>query len=110
VPDEDPHGLGNVLEVDRAEVGELQLGPPVEVLVHPLGDSDPAWRRDRLHANREIHARAVEVVAGDKHVGQHDAGAHLEEPAARNAQVPLMQLLLHVSDPFDCRDHALEFG
>ena len=63
-----------------------------------------------LHAHRQVDAAAVEVVASHQHVGEHDAGADLEQLAAGRLDPALVDLALQVGRPLHGRDDAAELG
>ena len=45
-----------------------------------------------------------------QHIGHDDAGAHLQQFAARRLQLASVQFLLRIGDPIDGGDDAVEFG
>ena len=71
----DPHRPGNVLEVLLAEIDEIGLNFPEDVIVGRPRKTNTAGLCDPLEPRGDIDAVAENVVAFDEHVAEVDADA-----------------------------------
>ena len=103
----DPDRLGDVLELGRAEIGDSEFEPPLDLAVGVLGETDRAGRSDALKPGGDIDAVAHQVaVALLDDVAEMNADAKLDAPLRRNAGVALDHAVLHFDRAAHGVDHA----
>ena len=77
--------LGNVLDLDLAQVLEGDIVPAPDLTEDGAGDADAAGIRQALHARGDINPVAVDVAALGEDIAQVHADAKLEGRRARLA-------------------------
>ena len=101
----DPDRLGDVLELGRAEITDLQIEPRLHLPVGVLGEADRAGLGDALKPRGDIDAVAHQIaVALLDDVAEMDADAKLDAPVRRHAGVALDQAVLD----FDRAAHRVD--
>ena len=92
----DADRLGDVLELGRAEVGDLQIKPSLDLPIGVLREADRAGLGDAFEPRGDIDAVAHQVaVALLDDVAEMDADAELDAPVGRHARVALGHAVLH---------------
>ena len=105
----DPDRLGDVLELGRAEIGDREIEPPLDLPIGVLGETDRAGLGDALQARGDIDAVAHQVaVRLLDHVAQMNADAELDPALGRHARVALDHAVLHFDRAAHRVDHAAE--
>ena len=86
----DPDRLGDVLELRRAEIGDREIEPSLDLPVGVLGQTDRAGLRDALQPRGDIDAVAHQVaVALLDHVAEMDADPKFDALVGRDPSVAL---------------------
>ena len=105
----DPDRLGDVLELGRAEIGDREIEPPLDLPIGVLGQTDRAGLGDAFQSRGDIDAVAHQVaVALLDDVAEMNADAELDAALGRQAGVALDQALLHFDGAAHGVDHAAE--
>ena len=97
------------LSCGRAEIGDRQIEPPLDLPVGVLGQTDRARLGDALEPRGDVDAVAHQIaVALLDHVAQMNADAELDAPVLRHAGVALDHAVLHFDRAAHGVDHAAE--
>jgi hypothetical protein len=105
----DAHRLGDVLELGRAEIADLEIEPRLDLPICLLGKTNGAGLANALQSRGDIDAVAHEVaVALLDHVAEMNADAKLDALLGRQAGVALDHFLLHLDRAAHRVDHAAE--
>ncbi len=103
----DPDRLGDVLELRRAEIGDREIEPPLDLTIGVLGQTDRARLGDALKPRGDIDAVAHQVaVAFLDHVAEMNADPELDALLGRQTGVALDHALLHFDGAVHGVDHA----
>ena len=103
----DPDRLGDVLELGRAEIGDREIEPPLDLTIGVLGQTDRAGLADALQSRGDIDAVAHQIaVALLDDVAEMNADAELDAALGRQAGVALDQAVLHFDRAAHRVDHA----
>ena len=103
----DPDRIGDVLELRRAEIGDIESEPPLDLPIGVLGKTDRAGLGDALEPGGDIDAVAHEVaVALLDYVAEMNADAEFDAPLRRQAAVALGHAVLH----FDRAAHRVDYA
>jgi hypothetical protein len=106
----DPDGLGNVLELGRAEIVDSEIEPPPDLPIGLLGKTDCAGLGDSLQSRGDVDAVTHQIaVAFPDHVAQMDADAKLDAALGRHAGVALGHAVLNFDGAAHRLDHAAKF-
>ena len=101
----DPDRLGDVLELGRAEIGDREIEPPLDLPIGVLGQTDRAGLGDAFQSRGDIDAVAHQVAVGLlDDVAEMDADAELDAALGRHAGVALDHAVLH----FDRAAHRVD--
>ncbi len=101
----DADRLGDVLELGRPEVADLEIESRLHLAVRVLGKADRTGLRDAFQPRGDIDAVAHEVaVALLHHVADMDADAELDAPVLWHADIALDEAALH----FDRAAHRVD--
>ena len=105
----DPDRLGDVLELGRAEIGDREIEPPLDLPVGVLGEADRAGLGDALQPRGDIDAVAHQVaVALLDHVAEMDADPKFDALVRRDPSVALDHRPLDFNGAVHCVDDAAE--
>ncbi len=105
----DADRLGDVLELGRPKIADLELKPRLDLPIGVFGKTDRPRLRNTLEPRGDIDPVAHEVaVALLDDVAEMDADAELDAPLGRHAGVSLDQSVLHLDRAADRVDHAAE--
>ena len=105
----DPDRFGDVLELGRAEIGDREIEPPLDLPIGVLGQADRAGLGDALEPRGDIDAVAHQVAVGLlDDVAEMNADAELDAAFGRHAGVALDQAVLHFDRAAHGVDHAAE--
>ena len=105
----DPDRLGDVLELGRAEIGDSQIEPPLDLPIGVLGQTDRAGLGDAFKPRGDIDAVAHQIAVGLlDDIAQMDADAELDAAILRHASVALDHGVLNFDGAADSVDHAAE--
>ena len=105
----DPDRFGDVLELRRAEIGDREIEPPLDLTIGVLGQADRAGLANALQSRGDIDAVAHQIaVALLDHVAQMNADAELDAALGRQARIALDQAVLHFDRKAHRVDHAAE--
>ena len=105
----DPDRLGDVLELGRAEIGDREIEPPLDLPIGVLGQADRAGLGDALQPRGDIDAVAHQIaVALLDDVAEMNADAELDAALGRHAGVALDHAVLHLDRAAHRVDHAAE--
>ena len=86
----DPDGVGDVLELGRAEIGYSEIKPPFHLTICVLGQTDRAGVGDALKTRGDVDAVAHQVaVALLDHVAEMNADPKFDALVGRDAGVAL---------------------
>jgi hypothetical protein len=103
----DPDWPFDVLELDRAEVGDRHVEPAADLAIGVLGETYRPGLANTLQSRGYVDAVAHEVaVAFFDDVAQMNADAEVYASLSRQAGVALGQAVLHFDGAADCVDHA----
>ena len=103
----DPDRLGDVLELGRAEIGDGEIEPPLDLPIGVLGQTDRAGLGDALQPRGDIDAVAHQVaVALLDHVAEMNADAEFDAALGWQAGVALDHAVLHFDRAAHRVDHA----
>src|ERR1700722_1415914 len=84
----DPDRLGDVLELDRTEIADREIKPPLHLTIGVLGKTDRAGLCDPFQARGDIDAVAHEIAVGlFDDVAQMNADAELDALVCRDTRV-----------------------
>ena len=101
--------LGDVLELDRAEIGGLEIEPLLYLPIGVFRETDRAGLRDTLQPGRDIDPITHQVAVGLLHdVAEVDANAELDAAFRRQACVALDEAGLHLDRAAHRIDDAAE--
>jgi hypothetical protein len=101
----DPDRLGDVLEWDRAEIGDCEIEPTLHLTIGVLGETDAARFADALQPRGDINAIAHQIaVALFDDVAQMNAEAKEDAPVLRHFGIALDHRALH----FDREAHRID--
>jgi hypothetical protein len=101
--------LGDVLELNRAEIDDLEIEPPLDLPVGLFGEADRAGRGNALKPRGDVYAVAHEIAVGLlDDVAQMDADAKLDALFRRHARIALDHAALHFDRTAHGVDHAAE--
>jgi hypothetical protein len=81
------HGLGDVLDLLRADIGEGRSDPRPDMLAHRARDADAAGLGQRLQPRRDVHRVAEEVAVPCHHVAEVEADAELHAAVGRRVGI-----------------------
>ena len=81
----------------------MNLRLVADVVVDPLGNTDSAWRCERVDARGDVDSVAHHAALGKQHVADVNADSHLRRPVAAERR-------LHRSRIMDCIKRAVEAG
>jgi hypothetical protein len=99
-----PDRLRDVLELRRAEIGDREIEPPLDLTIGVLRQTDRARFGDALKAGSEVDAVAHEIaVRLLDHVAEVNADAKLNASFRRQAGFALDHAVLHL----DCATHGV---
>ena len=105
----DPDRLGDVLELGRAEIGDGEIEPPLDLPIGVLGETDRARLGDALQPRGDIDAVAHQIaVRLLDHVAEMDANPEFDARSARHASVALDHAVLDFNGAAHCVDHTAE--
>ena len=105
----DPDRLGDVLELGRAEIGDREIEPPLDLAIGVLGETDRAGLGDPLQPRGDIDAVAHQIAVGLlDDVAEMNADAELDAALGRHAGVALDEAVLHLDGAAHGVDHAAE--
>ena len=105
----DPDRFGDVLELGRAEIGDREIEPPLDLPIGVLGKTDRARLRDAFQPRGDIDAVAHQIaVALLDDVAEVNADAELDAPLGRQAGVALDHAVLHLDRAAHGVDDAAE--
>ena len=105
----DPDRLGDVLELGRAEIGDREIEPPLDLPIGVLGQTDRAGLGDAFQPRGDIDAVAHQIAVGLlDDVAEMDADAELDAALGRQAGVALDEAVLHLDRAAHGVDHAAE--
>src|SRR5271165_5229857 len=105
----DPDRLGNVLELFRAEIGDCEVKPPLDLPIGVLGEADRARLGDPLEPRGDIDAVAHQIaVRLFDHVAEMDADAEFDAAIVRHARVAFGHAVLYFDRAAHRVDHAAE--
>ena len=101
--------LGDVLELDRAEIADRHLEPSLDLPVGLLGETDRPGLCDAFEPRCDIDPVAHEIaVALLDNVAKMNADAKLDAPFRRHAGVALDEAVYHLDCAAHGVDHAAE--
>ena len=104
-----PDRLGDVLELRRAEIGNGEIEPALDLPIGVLGKTDRARRGDALQSRRDVDAVAHQVaVALLDDVAEMNADAELDAAIGGHADVALDHPVLNLDRAAHRVDHAAE--
>ena len=93
----------------RAEIGDGEIEPPLDLPIGVLGQTDRAGRGDALQPRGDVDAVAHQVaVALLDDVAQMNADAELDAPVGRHASIAFDHAVLHLDRAAHGVDHAAE--
>ena len=105
----DPDRLGDVLELGRAEIGDREIEPPLDLPIGVLGEADRAGLGDALQPRGDIDAVAHQVaVALLDHVAEMDADPKFDALVRRDLSVALDHRPLDFNGAVHCVDDTAE--
>ena len=105
----DPDRLGDILELGRAEIGDREIEPTLDLSIGVLGQADRAGLGDAFQPRRYVDSVAHEVaVALLDDVADMDADTEFDASVLRHAGVALDEAGLHFDRTADCVDNAAE--
>ena len=103
----DPDRLGDVLELGRAEIGDREIEPPLDLPIGVLGEADRARLGDALKPRGDIDAVAHQIAVGLlDDVAEMNADAELDAALRRQAGIALDHAVLHFDRASHRVDHA----
>src|SRR5208337_1476845 len=101
--------LGDVLEFGRAEIGDRQIEPTLDLMIGVLGKADTARVANALEPRGDVDAIAHEIaVALLDHIAKMNAYAELDAAFRRHAGVAIDHAVLHFDRATHGVDHATE--
>ncbi len=93
----DPDRLGDVLEFVRAEIGDREIEPALDLAIGVLGEADRAGRANPFEPRGDIDAVAHQVAVGLlDHVAEMDADAEFDAAVFGHAGVALDHAVLQL--------------
>ena len=102
-----PHRLGDVLELGRAEVCDREIKPSFDLTVGVFGKTDRAGLGDAFEPSGDIDPVAHQVAVGLlDDIAEMDADAELYAALGRHAGVALDHAVLHLDRAAHSVDHA----
>ena len=105
----DPDRLGDVLELGRAEVGDSEIEPPLDLPIGLLGKTDRPRLGDAFEPCGDIDAVAHEIaVAFLDHVAEMDADTKFDALVRRDPSVALDHRPLDFNGEVHCVDDTAE--
>ena len=105
----DPDRLGDVLELDRAQIAHGEIEPRLDLPIRLLGQTNGTRLGDAFQSRGDVDAIAHQVaVALLDDIAQVDADAKLNAALGRQASVPLDHAVLHLDGAAHSVDHAAE--
>jgi hypothetical protein len=103
----DPDGIGDILELRRAEVCDGEIEPPFDLPVGLLGQTDSARLGNPLQSRGDVHPVAHQIAVGLlDNVAEVNADAELDAALGRQAGIALDEALLHFDGAAHGVDHA----
>ena len=105
----DPDRFGDVLELRRAEIGDREIEPPLDLAIGVLGQTDRAGLGDPLQSRGDVDAVAHQIAVGLlDDVAEMNADAEFYAALGRQAGVALDEAVLHLDRAAHGVDHAAE--
>ena len=102
-----PDRIGDILEVDRAEVADCRVEPPLNQPKRLLGETNTSWLADAFKTRRDVDGIAHQVAVGLlDHVAQVNANAELDPALIRQACITLGHAVLQLDSATHGADHA----
>jgi hypothetical protein len=98
----------DILQVQRAELLELQTEPTMHVVADRSRDTDATGRALRLKPCDHIHRVAVQISAISNRIAEIDADAEPDRPIWELVVVVARHLLLHLETAAHCAVNAVE--
>ena len=93
----DPDRLGDVLELDRAQIAHGEIEPRLDLPIRLLGQTNSAGLGDTLQSGGDIDAVAHQIaVALLDHVAEMDADSELDATLGRKTGIALDHAVLHL--------------
>jgi hypothetical protein len=106
----DANWLSDVLELSRAEIGDLESEPTLDLTISVLGETNRAWLANSFHSRGDIDAVAHQIAIGLlDHVAEMNANSKLDAALRRQAGVALGHAILHLDSATHRVDHAAKF-
>jgi hypothetical protein len=103
----DPDRLGDVLELDRAEVRDREIEPPLHLPISLLGETNRAGLGNALQSRGDIDPVAHQVAVGLlDDVAQMNADAELDASLGRHAGIAFDHAVLNFDGAAHRIDHA----
>ena len=103
----DPYRLGDILELRRAEIGDGEIEPSLDLPVGLLGQTDRARLANAFEARGDIDAVAHQIaVRLLDYIAEMDANAELNATLRRHARVALHETVLHL----DCAANRIHYA
>ena len=102
-----PDRLGDVLELDRAQIAHGEIEPRLDLPIGLLGKTDGARLGDAFQSCGDVDAVAHQVaVALLDNIAKMNADAELDAALGRKASVALDHAVLHLDGAANGVDHA----